>query len=84
MDFNTCDKCKNWDNADDNINTGFGFCKCVKMVDASKSCHDTGNKKYFTKDQTDCALYFDHEGYEAEFVTGAKFGCIHFCPIIKK
>ena len=62
-----CKNCKHWNNSDYS-SKNFGECNNDKFV--------------YTGDDTEAPIdglgYSDSEGYNAEFFTGAEFGCIHF------
>jgi hypothetical protein len=64
-----CQNCKNWEV--DEFYKSFGVCNCNKFKDVSENW-DSDN---WTDDMV---VYFDHESYQAELMTGKNFGCIHF------
>lgn len=64
MKENTCDKCKFWHE---------GYCSSDKFVDVSRTI------EYKDKENAEDMLqYYDADVYKAFFITGPKFGCIHW------
>jgi len=62
--MNTCDKCKYWKD---------GYCSSDKFIDVSKDIEFKD-----AEDAEDKLQLYDSENYKANFITGPKFGCIHW------
>lgn len=65
----TCDCCKYWDDCKDpewiKYKGNHGICSCEKFVESVEVPKDG-------------LAYCDYEGWSASFLTGPKFGCIHW------
>lgn len=67
-----CKNCGCWTPEKNQKDEQTGICTCEKFV-----YHD--NRKC----PPDGLAYMDSEGYDASFVTGPEFGCIHFAKNTK-
>jgi len=71
MNTNTCATCKHWRRGETTtlLDQRFGKCLCPAFLDTSWRDAETPPE--------DGLLYWDLEGYNADFATGEAFGCIH-------
>jgi len=68
--MNKCNICKFWERQDESC---FGICSNKKFI------YDNNFMFCLIDDQPkDSLLYCDNECYDASFITGENFGCIHF------
>lgn len=71
-----CKTCKYWEKKKKNeffpeMDERFGECKCSSFM---------YNDEHYKLNSlpANSFLYMDYEGWEASFVTGEEFGCIHY------
>ena len=63
-----CKNCKHFGYLENIVNSNYGECNCNKFEYGGAS----------EMEETDKLFYSDYEGYDANFMVGENFGCIHW------